>query len=285
MRPAHRSSRPRHLAGSQRSQWQPREVPADFDVEAALDAESDYDFDALFAGDEELDESPAPRARAARHRIAFAVSVTVAALPLLVLDNFQATAESPDASHLEATAGAAKDELRSTVTLPDRLPTSEIPPVEVTIAKATIFVDEPSTTTTAAPVVTQAPAAVQKAPTTTTTAKPTTTTAKPTTTTTAKPAAAVVAAPTAPDPSALATWEKLAKCESSGNWQAVSKPRSGMQYYGGLQFSLASWQGLGGTGYPHEASKDQQIEMGKKLQVRQGWKAWPTCARQLGWIA
>ena len=57
-----------------------------------------------------------------------------------------------------------------------------------------------------------------------------------------------------------------------------------MRYYGGLQFSLSTWQGLGGSGYPNEAPKATQIELGKKLQARQGWDAWPTCARKLGWL-
>jgi hypothetical protein len=56
-----------------------------------------------------------------------------------------------------------------------------------------------------------------------------------------------------------------------------------MTYYGGLQFSLATWQGLGGTGLPSDAPRSTQIAMGKKLQARQGWNAWPTCARSLGW--
>ena len=257
-------------------------MDADFDVEAALDGESDYDFDALFAEEGVLDEAPAPRVRAARHKVAFAVSVTLAAVPFLVLDNFPATAASPDPSQLQAVAGVAKDTVRSVVTLPETLPSTELPPVEVTIAKATIYVGEPTTTTTAAPVA-QVEAPTTTAKPTTTTVKPTTTTVKPTTTTPAAPA--VAAGPVAPDPNDPNTWEKLAKCESGGNWQAVSTPRSGMQYYGGLQFSLTTWQGLGGQGYPHEAPKATQIEMGKKLQARQGWKAWPTCARQLGWIA
>ncbi len=283
MRPALRKTRPRHLAGSERTPWEPHQPAADFDVAAALDAEQDYDFDALFAGDADADASPAPRVRAARHKIAFAVSITLAAVPFLALDNFQATAESPDTSEVQAAAGAAKEQLRDTVRLPAEVASREVPPVEVTVGKATVFIGEAATSTTAAPA-----AAVAEAP--TTTVKPTTTTAKPTTTTTAKPTTtsttAKPAAASAPgDPNDPNTWEKLAKCESGGNWQAVSTPRSGMQYYGGLQFSLATWQGLGGTGYPHEAPKATQIEMGKKLQARQGWGAWPTCARQLGWIA
>jgi hypothetical protein len=101
----------------------------------------------------------------------------------------------------------------------------------------------------------------------------TTTTAAPTTTT--APARTTVS----PDPGDPATWDTLAKCESGGNWSA----NTGNGYFGGLQFSLATWQTLGGTGYPHEASKATQVEMGRRLQARSGWAAWPGCARKLGW--
>ena len=274
MRPAFRSSRPRHLAGKTPQDRKIAELDADFDVEAALEPETDFDFEGLFLADEELEPAlPAPRQRVARHKVAFAVSVTLAALPLLVLDNFQSAAESaPTKADVEV--GNLHATVREDTSLPDRLATSETPPVsvDVTIARATVYVSDPSTTSTTA-----------DAPTTTTTEKPdppTTTTVKATTTT----ALAAVAAPTKnPDPADTATWDALAKCESGGDWQSVSGERSGMRYYGGLQFSLATWQGLGGSGYPNEAPKATQIDMGRKLQARQGWDAWPTCARKLGW--
>lgn len=73
-------------------------------------------------------------------------------------------------------------------------------------------------------------------------------------------------------------WRTLALCESGGNWQTDS----GNGYFGGLQFSLPSWQAVGGTGYPHEHPRDLQIQMAERLQARQGWEAWPNCARRLG---
>jgi hypothetical protein len=274
MRPALWSSRPRHLAGKTPQDGKIDFFGADFDVDAALEPESDFDFEGLFLADEDDDLEPAlaaPRRRIARHKIAFAVSVTLAALPLLVLDNFQSAAESPT-SKVDAQIGGLHAEVKSDTPVPERLPTNEVPPVsvDVTIAKATVFVSDPAPTTT-------------DAPTTTTTEKPdppTTTTVKVTTTIPAPLAAASVTKPDADD---VATWDTLAKCESNGNWAAVSEERSGVRYYGGLQFSLATWQDLGGTGAPNEASKAAQIEIGKKLQARQGWDAWPTCARKLGW--
>lgn len=92
--------------------------------------------------------------------------------------------------------------------------------------------------------------------------------------------AAVQAAqrPPAPTTPAGSVWDSLARCESGGNW-AIN---SGNGYYGGLQFALSSWRGVGGSGYPHHASREVQIEMGKRLQASQGWGAWPACSRKLG---
>lgn len=126
--------------------------------------------------------------------------------------------------------------------------------------------------------------------TTTTTAAPTTTTAPPPppTTTTAPPPppppAAPAPAPTSggsgyADPSNPAAWDRLAQCESGGNW-AIN---TGNGYYGGLQFSLSSWQGVGGSGYPHENSRETQIAMGQRLHAQGGWNHWPGCARKLGY--
>jgi hypothetical protein len=75
-----------------------------------------------------------------------------------------------------------------------------------------------------------------------------------------------------------ATWDRVARCESNGNW-AIS---TGNGYSGGLQFSLASWRAVGGTGYPHHASRDEQIHRADRLWLIQGWPAWPACSRKLG---
>ena len=73
-------------------------------------------------------------------------------------------------------------------------------------------------------------------------------------------------------------WDRLAQCESGGNW----KINTGNGYYGGIQFSLSSWRAVGGTGYPHQASKAEQIRRGELLKAKQGWGAWPACTRKLG---
>jgi hypothetical protein len=93
----------------------------------------------------------------------------------------------------------------------------------------------------------------------------------------AAPAAAP--APTAPASSAGGTvWDQLAQCESSGNW-AIN---TGNGYYGGLQFSLQSWRGAGGSGNPANASREEQIRVAENLRSVQGWGAWPACSAKLG---
>jgi resuscitation-promoting factor RpfB len=73
-------------------------------------------------------------------------------------------------------------------------------------------------------------------------------------------------------------WDKLAECESGGNWSI----NTGNGYYGGLQFSLSTWRAYGGSGMPHEASREEQIAIAKKLQADAGWGAWPACSSKLG---
>ncbi|MGW0392932.1 transglycosylase family protein [Streptomyces sp. NPDC003042] len=87
--------------------------------------------------------------------------------------------------------------------------------------------------------------------------------------------AALVGIPTATAAS-VATWDKVAQCESGGNWSI----NTGNGYYGGLQFSLSTWQAYGGSryaAYPHHATKTQQILIGEKTLAGQGEGAWPRC--------
>lgn len=76
----------------------------------------------------------------------------------------------------------------------------------------------------------------------------------------------------------LATWEKLAQCESGGNWSI----NTGNGFYGGLQFTQQSWNGVGMSGSPHTASKEMQIEAGERLLAVQGWGAWSACTAKYG---
>lgn len=74
-------------------------------------------------------------------------------------------------------------------------------------------------------------------------------------------------------------WDSLAQCESGGNW-AIN---TGNGYYGGLQFSLGTWQAYGGTGLPSQASRETQIAIATKLRdASGGYGAWPGCSAKLG---
>jgi uncharacterized protein YabE (DUF348 family) len=77
-------------------------------------------------------------------------------------------------------------------------------------------------------------------------------------------------------------WDRLARCESGGNW-AIN---SGNGYYGGLQFDQGTWNAHGGNRYapyPHQASREEQIAVAQKVRnARGGYGAWPTCSAQLG---
>jgi nucleoid-associated protein YgaU len=74
------------------------------------------------------------------------------------------------------------------------------------------------------------------------------------------------------------TWDALAQCEGSGDWQI----NTGNGYYGGLQFSASTWAAYGGSGSAANASKSEQIAVAERVLAGQGWGAWPSCSAQLG---
>jgi resuscitation-promoting factor RpfE len=71
-------------------------------------------------------------------------------------------------------------------------------------------------------------------------------------------------------------WDAVAACESGGNWHIAT----GNGYYGGLQFTLGTWRSNGGSGSPHQASRDEQIRVAENVLKSQGIKAWPVCGRR-----
>ncbi|MGS2586248.1 transglycosylase family protein [Streptomyces hebeiensis] len=87
-------------------------------------------------------------------------------------------------------------------------------------------------------------------------------------------------APTA-SAASVATWDKVAQCESGGNWHI----NTGNGYYGGLQFSQSTWASFGGTQYASRAdlaTKEEQIRTAEKVLAVQGEGAWPTCGPRAG---
>ncbi|MFJ2671485.1 peptidoglycan DD-metalloendopeptidase family protein [Streptomyces sp. NPDC088551] len=76
-------------------------------------------------------------------------------------------------------------------------------------------------------------------------------------------------------------WEKVAACESTGNWQV----NTDNGYYGGLQFTQSTWEAYGGGSYAPRAdlaTKDQQIAVAEKVLKGQGPGAWPACSVRAG---
>jgi uncharacterized protein YabE (DUF348 family) len=100
----------------------------------------------------------------------------------------------------------------------------------------------------------------------------------------ARPAPAPAPAPTrqsAPAPSGSSgglNWGALAQCESGGNPNAVSP--NGL-YFGLYQFSVSTWQSVGGSGNPTDASSAEQTRRAQILYDRAGSSPWPVCGSRL----
>jgi hypothetical protein len=100
------------------------------------------------------------------------------------------------------------------------------------------------------------------------------------------PPAAVAAPASEPEPATPfvvddATWDRLAQCESGGNW-AIN---TGNGYYGGLQFDLSTWNAYGGAAFaerPDLATREQQITVAEALYAKRGFQPWPACRAELG---
>lgn len=76
-------------------------------------------------------------------------------------------------------------------------------------------------------------------------------------------------------------WDTLADCEANGDWSS----RAHSLYQGGLQFHPQTWDAYrdpGMPGHAADASREQQIIVGERVQADQGWKAWPACSLKIG---
>lgn len=83
------------------------------------------------------------------------------------------------------------------------------------------------------------------------------------------------------DAATVSTWDKVAACESSNNWNT----NTGNGYYGGLQFTQSTWKAYGGLAYAPRAdlaTKTQQIIIAEKVLKGQGPGAWPVCSVRAG---
>ncbi|MGH3326507.1 MAG: ubiquitin-like domain-containing protein [Streptomycetales bacterium] len=73
-------------------------------------------------------------------------------------------------------------------------------------------------------------------------------------------------------------WGALADCESGGDPEAYNPAGP---YYGLYQFSQSTWESVGGSGTPTDASADEQTYRAQLLYNRSGDEQWPVCGDQL----
>ncbi len=69
-------------------------------------------------------------------------------------------------------------------------------------------------------------------------------------------------------------WGALAQCESGGNPSIVS---SNGLYHGMYQFNVDTWQAVGGSGLPSNASASEQTMRAQILYDMRGAQPWPAC--------
>jgi hypothetical protein len=85
----------------------------------------------------------------------------------------------------------------------------------------------------------------------------------------------------APESGATDVWDRIAQCESGGNWSI----NTGSGYYGGLQMLGSTWQAYGGLEFAPRAdlaTREQQIVVAERIRADVGYGAWPACSRKLG---
>jgi uncharacterized protein YabE (DUF348 family) len=89
---------------------------------------------------------------------------------------------------------------------------------------------------------------------------------------------------TAPPPPAASSsglnWDAVAACESGGDWSI----NTGNGFYGGLQFTISTWDAYGGQAYAPRAdlaSREDQIAVAERVYAGQGAGAWPVCGANL----
>ncbi|MFF0294777.1 transglycosylase family protein [Kitasatospora sp. NPDC004614] len=93
----------------------------------------------------------------------------------------------------------------------------------------------------------------------------------------ALPLLAVTGAQAAPS----TVWDRVADCESGGNWSSDS----GNGLYGGLQITAQRWIDYGGTRYaelPSGATRSQQIAVAERILATEGPQPWVSCADTAG---
>ena len=77
----------------------------------------------------------------------------------------------------------------------------------------------------------------------------------------------------AASPASADIYSSIRQCESGGNYST----NTGNGYYGAYQFSQSTWNGLGYSGLPSDASPATQDAAAAQLAARAGFGQWPVC--------
>jgi hypothetical protein len=79
-----------------------------------------------------------------------------------------------------------------------------------------------------------------------------------------------------------AVWNKIANCESGGNWSHPPVTNSSGTYSGGLMIGHRWWGPNGGkqfAEYPYQATRAEQIHVAENIAdangLDAGWQCWP----------
>jgi hypothetical protein len=68
-------------------------------------------------------------------------------------------------------------------------------------------------------------------------------------------------------------WDRIAKCESGGNWHI----NTGNGYYGGCSSDYSTWLSVGGADFAPRAdlaSREEQITVANRLYAKRGLQPW-----------
>jgi hypothetical protein len=77
----------------------------------------------------------------------------------------------------------------------------------------------------------------------------------------------------AASPASADIYSSIRQCESGGNYST----NTGNGYYGAYQFSQGTWNSLGYSGVPSQASPATQDAAAAQLASRSGFGQWPVC--------
>jgi resuscitation-promoting factor RpfA len=85
----------------------------------------------------------------------------------------------------------------------------------------------------------------------------------------------------APAQADTSIWDKVATCESTNNWSI----NTGNGFYGGLQFTISTWNAFSGQQFADRAdhaTREEQITVAQRVLAVQGPGAWPVCSKYAG---